>query len=116
MENVNASFDEDEFKKQQIIPSNYNSQNPLDKTLTKMKVEVTVKVLLKVLAVHESLTVSRYKCRHFDCSFPLLNVARPFEQPCRSSKRVALLKMQRPTVVQSCFAKSHYGRFGLKMI
>ncbi|XP_056693369.1 protein ENHANCED DOWNY MILDEW 2 isoform X2 [Spinacia oleracea] len=49
MENVNASFDEDEFKKQQIIPSNYNSQNPLDKTLTKMKVEVTVKAIRTAL-------------------------------------------------------------------
>ncbi|XP_021724536.1 protein ENHANCED DOWNY MILDEW 2-like isoform X2 [Chenopodium quinoa] len=50
MENVNASFNEDEFKKQQVVPSNYKaSQIPLDKTLSKVKVEVTVNAIRTAL-------------------------------------------------------------------
>lgn len=121
MENVNSSFDVDEFKKQHIVPSNYKNNQNIDKTLTKVKVEVTVKVLclcldfLKLLAASNVLTVSRIQdiCWPFDYSLPPLIVARPFEQPCRSSMMVALLMMQRVSVVQRCSDRSHCGRFEL---
>ncbi|KMS99095.1 hypothetical protein BVRB_3g066930 [Beta vulgaris subsp. vulgaris] len=49
MENVNSSFDVDEFKKQHIVPSNYKNNQNIDKTLTKVKVEVTVKAIRTAL-------------------------------------------------------------------
>ncbi|KAL2938736.1 Protein ENHANCED DOWNY MILDEW 2, partial [Bienertia sinuspersici] len=50
IERVNSSFDVDKFMKQQIVPSNYkSSQSTIDKNLTKVKVEVTVKAVRAAL-------------------------------------------------------------------
>ncbi|KAL2904814.1 Protein ENHANCED DOWNY MILDEW 2, partial [Bienertia sinuspersici] len=50
IEKVNSSFGVAEFMKQQIAPSNYMSlQNTVDKSLTKVKVEVTVKAVRTAL-------------------------------------------------------------------
>ncbi|XP_057525965.1 protein ENHANCED DOWNY MILDEW 2-like [Amaranthus tricolor] len=50
IEKVDSDFNVDEFKKQQVVPSVYKtSQSTLDKSLTKVKVEVAVKAVQTAL-------------------------------------------------------------------
>lgn len=66
MEEVNSSFDVDEFKKRQILPSNYKtSQSALVRTLTKVKVEVTVNAVrtaLQMLENGETIDAAKAVC------------------------------------------------------